>query len=48
MGGKAPATIVVRLPAGAKLKVNNIMAVQSSSSSRKLVSPPLERGKDFH
>jgi uncharacterized protein (TIGR03000 family) len=48
MGGKAPATIVVNLPAGARLKVNNVMAGQSSSGSRKLVSPPLERGKDFH
>jgi uncharacterized protein (TIGR03000 family) len=48
MGGKAPATIVVNLPAGARLKVNNVMAGQTSSASRKLVSPPLERGKDFH
>jgi uncharacterized protein (TIGR03000 family) len=48
MGGKAPATIEVHLPAGARLKVNNVMAGQSSSGSRKLVSPPLERGKSFH
>jgi uncharacterized protein (TIGR03000 family) len=48
MGGKAPATIHVRLPAGARLSVNNVRAGQSSSTSRKLVSPPLERGKDFH
>jgi uncharacterized protein (TIGR03000 family) len=45
--GKAPATIVVRVPAGARLLVNNV-ATQQSSGPRKLVSPPLERGKDFH
>src|SRR5437588_218903 len=49
MGGKAPATIVVNLPAGARLKVNNVPAGRpASSTSRKLVSPPLERGKDYH
>lgn len=43
----APATIVVRLPAGARLTVNG-KASRSSSATRKFVSPPLEPGKDFH
>jgi len=45
--GPAPAKIVVRLPADARLLVNQ-RPTQGNSSSRTLVSPPLEPGKDFH
>jgi uncharacterized protein (TIGR03000 family) len=45
--GKAAATIVVRLPAAARLKVNKVVTRQSSEK-RTLVTPPLARGKDFH
>jgi len=38
---------VVRLPAAAKLKVNNVV-VRQSSDKRTLISPPLARGKDYH
>jgi len=45
--GPAPAKIVVRLPAEARLLVNQ-KPTQGNSGSRTLVSPPLEPGKDFH
>jgi uncharacterized protein (TIGR03000 family) len=43
----APATIVVTLPADAKLTVDD-SPTASTSSPRVLVSPTLEPGKEFH
>jgi uncharacterized protein (TIGR03000 family) len=45
--GAAPATLVVTLPAGATLKVDDFVS-QSAEPTRRFVSPPLERGKDYH
>jgi len=45
--GSAPATITVRLPANARLTVDGA-PTRSSSDTRALVTPELERGKDFH
>lgn len=42
----ASATIVVSLPAAAKLMVDDV-ATTSTSSSRTFVSPELEAGKEF-
>ncbi len=43
---EAPATIVVRLPADAKLTVDG-SATRSTDSLRTFVSPPLQPGKDY-
>ncbi|HXG08360.1 MAG TPA: TIGR03000 domain-containing protein [Gemmataceae bacterium] len=43
----APATIIVNLPADAKLMVDDTPTT-STSSTRVLVSPVLEPGRDFH
>ena len=43
----APATIVVTLPAEAKLKIDDYVA-RSTSTERTFVSPPLQVGKEFH
>jgi len=45
--GPAPATITVRLPAGARLIVDGA-PTRSTSATRSFVTPELERGKDFH
>jgi uncharacterized protein (TIGR03000 family) len=45
-GVDAPATIVVSLPADAKLTVDGT-ATQSTDSVRAFVSPPLQAGKDY-
>jgi uncharacterized protein (TIGR03000 family) len=45
-GLDAPATIVVRLPADAKLTVDG-SATRSTDSVRTFVSPPLQAGKDY-
>jgi uncharacterized protein (TIGR03000 family) len=45
--GPAPATIVVQLPADAKLSVNGTVT-RSTSTRRTFESPPLEPGKEFH
>jgi uncharacterized protein (TIGR03000 family) len=44
---EAPATLVVRLPADAKLTVDG-SATRSTDSVRAFVSPPLQPGKDYH
>lgn len=41
------ATIVVSLPADARLTVDDVVT-QSTSATRTFVSPALESGKDFH
>jgi uncharacterized protein (TIGR03000 family) len=46
-GINAPATIVVRLPAEAKLTVDG-SATQSTDRVRTFVSPPLQPGTDYH
>jgi uncharacterized protein (TIGR03000 family) len=43
----APATIVVTLPAEAKLSIDDA-ATQATSATRVFASPALERGKDFY
>ncbi len=43
----APATIVVSLPADAKLTVDDAPTV-STSANRVFVSPELQAGKDYH
>lgn len=43
----APATIVVSLPAEAKLIVDNVVT-KSTSATRTFISPELEQGKDFY
>jgi uncharacterized protein (TIGR03000 family) len=43
----APATIVVSLPAEAKLLIDD-HATTSTSTLRRFASPPLEPGKEFH
>jgi uncharacterized protein (TIGR03000 family) len=45
-GSDAPATILVRLPADAKLTVDG-SATQSTDSLRTFRSPPLQAGKDY-
>src|SRR5262245_24348229 len=45
--GPEPATILVRLPADAKLTVDGA-ATKSTSAVRWLMTPPLERGREFH
>jgi uncharacterized protein (TIGR03000 family) len=45
-GIDAPATIVVRLPADAKLTIDG-SATQSTDSLRTFVSPPLQAGKEY-
>jgi uncharacterized protein (TIGR03000 family) len=42
----APATIVVNLPADARLTING-QSTQSTSGERRFVSPPLQPGKTF-
>jgi uncharacterized protein (TIGR03000 family) len=44
---EAPATILVSLPAEAKLLVDGA-ATMSTSSERRLVSPTLQTGRDYH
>src|SRR5207302_2813450 len=44
---KAPATIVVRLPAEAKLTINRTPS-RSTATTRRFVTPPLPSGKDFY
>ncbi|HYT90370.1 MAG TPA: TIGR03000 domain-containing protein, partial [Gemmataceae bacterium] len=44
---EAPATILVTLPAEAKLLVDGT-ATTSTSSQRRLVSPALQPGRDYH
>ncbi len=43
----APATLVVQLPADAKLTINDKSTV-STSGRRVFASPPIQRGKDFY
>jgi len=43
----APATIVVSVPAEAKLSVDDV-ATQSTSATRVFASPALERGKEYY
>jgi uncharacterized protein (TIGR03000 family) len=45
-GRPAPATIVVRLPADAKLSIEG-QATKSTSELRTFTSPPIQPGKDF-
>jgi uncharacterized protein (TIGR03000 family) len=45
-GGEAPATIVVRLPADARLTVDG-NATRSTDSVRTFISPPLQPGKEY-
>jgi uncharacterized protein (TIGR03000 family) len=42
-----PATLIVSLPAEARLTVDGA-ATQSTSSTRVFASPALEQGKDYH
>jgi uncharacterized protein (TIGR03000 family) len=44
---RAPATIVVSLPAAAKLAIDDTITT-STSGTRVFASPALERGKDFY
>jgi len=44
--GPAPATIVVSLPADAKLSIDGYVSTQTSSQ-RVLVTPPLQPGQEF-
>jgi uncharacterized protein (TIGR03000 family) len=44
--GPAPASILVRLPADAKLTIDD-NPTQSTSGERRFVSPPLQPGKEF-
>jgi len=44
---KAPATIVVSLPAEAKLTINHTPS-RSTATTRRFVTPPLPSGKDFY
>ena len=43
----APATLIVNLPADATLTVDGYVA-RSKAGTRSFVSPPLERGQDYH
>jgi uncharacterized protein (TIGR03000 family) len=45
--GPARATLVVRLPAEARLTINDAVT-QQASGTRTFVSPPLRRGEDYH
>ncbi len=45
--GPAPATLVVQLPAQARLTINH-KACQADSPTRTFVSPPLQPGKDYY
>ena len=45
--GQAPATIVVSVPAGAKLMIDDYVA-RSTGTERTFISPALPTGKDFH
>jgi uncharacterized protein (TIGR03000 family) len=45
--GPARATLVVRLPAEARLTINDA-ATQQASGTRTFMSPPLRRGEDYH
>ncbi len=45
--GPAAATIVVQLPAEARLTINN-QPSQATSPTRTFVSPPLDRGRDYY
>lgn len=46
-GGPAAAKIIVHVPQDAQLTVNGA-ATRSNSPQRTFVSPPLEKGRDFH
>jgi uncharacterized protein (TIGR03000 family) len=43
----APATVVVRLPADARLTIDGDATV-STGGTRRFVSPPLESGRTYH
>jgi uncharacterized protein (TIGR03000 family) len=43
---EAPATIIVTLPAEARLTIDG-QATQATSSDRTFVSPPLQQGKSY-
>jgi uncharacterized protein (TIGR03000 family) len=43
----APATLIVTVPAGAKLMIDNYVA-KSTAGTRTFVSPPLEKGQAYH
>jgi uncharacterized protein (TIGR03000 family) len=43
----APATLIVTLPADATLAVDGYVS-QSKAGTRSFLSPPLERGQDYH
>jgi uncharacterized protein (TIGR03000 family) len=43
----APATLVVTLPEGAQLSINDVPTT-SADAQRTFVSPPLERGKSYY
>jgi uncharacterized protein (TIGR03000 family) len=45
--GNAPATLVVTLPADAKLKIDDYVTT-STSGTRVFTTPTLEAGKTFH
>ena len=47
VGGPAPATLIVTLPADARLTIDGYTA-RSSAGTRTFVSPPLGRGQDYH
>ena len=47
MDNTAPATIVVTLPANAKLKVDDYVS-QSTGAERTFITPPLQVGREFH
>jgi uncharacterized protein (TIGR03000 family) len=47
VSGPAPATLIVTLPADARLTIDGYTA-RSSAGTRTFVSPPLERGPDYH
>jgi uncharacterized protein (TIGR03000 family) len=45
--GMAPATLVVHLPASARLTVDDT-PTRSISETRQFITPPLDRDKQFH
>jgi uncharacterized protein (TIGR03000 family) len=45
--GDLPATIVVRLPADAKLTIDG-NPTRATSALRRFITPPLEQGRPFH
>ena len=47
VGGPAPASLVIRLPADARLTIDGDLT-RSTSGARWFVTPPLEPGQTFH